>query len=704
MDFIKLNKTLLLSIIIGILVIRFAGDSLLFIIDKLDSNAALIWKFFTTLIFVIPVYILLFRGLKTNVNRYSEEAEQLFFSQLNRISLLLFILLILYLSLHFIRLKSQITGNLIALIVSEVFAVYSVIFSLYILFFIWLWLLTRRHRRTVFQLVILRNGLFYFIIVEILITLFPSLNKPVVGIFTSLMAVFIGFVMLFAAKNNQWLALLPKSEKIKLFWLSLFIILVSSFIGYSIYLRDTILSYSLLSFSPGSYSFVIVVLGFNVMYFLRILATVISSIPTSYIIERKMRELSSLRELNKVVSETIEMNLLLDTVVRLALKSTKSHAGWIELYLKDGTTKISATQNLDEEKIRKLDYDSELGNLLKSIEKPLIIDSVLEDKSVSKLNWTVIPLARTLLAVPLHSGGIKIGVLCVLCVDEYSFDDDDVKILTSFSDNISVAIENARLVKDSIEKERYKQELMLARNITEKLLPRELPNIENYSIKAFSLPAEEVGGDYYDIVNLKNGKPCIIIADVSGKGMSAAFYMAQLKGVVLSLARESTGACELLKRINSTLYDAIDKQMYITMSAFVIDDENGKVSFARAGHMPGLFKNNGKVLEIIPKGIGVALANMDLFNDNIEEIPLDFNNDDIFLLFTDGLNELKNQLQNDLGIEPIINILNNSAKDSPGLIEEKIRKLINEFSGNETQTDDITVVIVKYSSERNRII
>ncbi|TAL70938.1 MAG: GAF domain-containing protein [Bacteroidetes bacterium] len=697
MDLRKLNKTLLLSIIIGTLILRFAGDSFLFIIDKLDTNAAIIWKALTTIVLIIPFYILFFRGLKSSVNRYSEEAEKLFFTQLKRISLLSFILLVFYLSLNYLRLKTQITGNLFALMISEYFAIYSIIISLYIIFFIWLWLLNRRHRRTMFQLVILRNGVFYFIIVEILITLFPSMNKPVVGIFSTSMAIFIGLVMLFTAKNNQWLALLPKSEKIKLFWQSLFIILVNSFIVYSLYLRDTILSYSLLTFSPGAYSFVIIVLGLSILYFLRILATVITSIPTSYIIERKMRELSSLRELNKVVSETIEMNLLLDTVVRLALKSTKSLAGWIELYLKDGTTQVSATQNLDEEKIKILDKSSELEKLFKSIEKPLIIDSILDDKTVSNLNWTVIPNARTMLAVPLHSGGVKIGVLCVLCVDEYGFDDDDVKILTAFSDNISIAIENARLVKDSIEKERYKQELMLAREITEKLLPQELPKIENYSVRAFSLPAEEVGGDYYDIVRLKNGKPCIIIADVSGKGMSAAFYMAQLKGVVLSLARESSGASELLKRINTTLFKEIDRQMYITMSAFVIENNDGKVSYARAGHMPGLFKNNGDVRKIIPKGIGVALAEQELFDENIEEIQLNFNDEDVFLLFTDGLNELKNENKIDLGIEPIAELLKNHAKENTEVIEEKIKKLIKEFSGNMYQPDDITVVIVKYS-------
>jgi serine phosphatase RsbU (regulator of sigma subunit) len=395
------------------------------------------------------------------------------------------------------------------------------------------------------------------------------------------------------------------------------------------------------------------------------------------------------------------MNLFLETVVRLALKSTKGLAGWIELYSDDAKTSLKALQNLNEEQLNKLDKFSDLEKLFRSSEKSLVIDSIYDDKLVSSLNWAAIPEARAMIAVPLFSNSEKIGTLFILCTDEYGFDEDDVKLLSAFSDNVSIALENSRLVKDSIEKERYKKELMLAREITEKLLPQQLPLIKNYYVRAFSIPAEEVGGDYYDIVRLKNGKPCIIIADVSGKGISAAFYMAQLKGVVLSLAKESEGTGELLKRINSTLFGAIERQMYITMSALVIDNENGKVTFARAGHMPGLFKKNGEVQEILPKGIGVGLANNETFDYNIEETELTFNEDDVFLLFTDGLNELKNKNNDELGIEPILNLLKISVRENPDNLEKRIKCLIEEFAGDMAQSDDITVVILKYSKNND---
>ena len=224
------------------------------------------------------------------------------------------------------------------------------------------------------------------------------------------------------------------------------------------------------------------------------------------------------------------------------------------------------------------------------------------------MNWQIAPNAKSIIATPLYSGDERFGTLIVFGSEEYGFENNDIVMMNAYSDNVRVALDNARLLKESIDKERYKRELMLAREIEQKLLPQDLPEIKNFSIASFANPATEVGGDYYDIVYLKNGKPCILIGDVSGKGISAAFYMVLLKGVVLSVARESDGAADILRRINTTLYREMEKQMYITMSAFVIENNDGFISFARAGHLP-LFINRSEGFDLItPKGLGIGLT------------------------------------------------------------------------------------------------
>ncbi|MFA6571850.1 MAG: SpoIIE family protein phosphatase, partial [Bacteroidota bacterium] len=274
---------------------------------------------------------------------------------------------------------------------------------------------------------------------------------------------------------------------------------------------------------------------------------------------------------------------------------------------------------------------------------------------------------------------------------------------SAFSDNVSVAFENARLVKDSIEKERYKRELLLAREIEEKLLPRILPKINNYSLSAFSSPAEEVGGDYYDLVHLKDGKPCLLIGDVSGKGISAAFHMAQLKGVVLAVAPESSGASDILKRINATLYGAMEKQMYITLSAVVVNDENGNITIARAGHMPFLFKHNGDITSILPKGIGIGLAEKSFFNANIEETDCIMQKGDICLLFTDGVNELQNHKNEEFGINSLKQVLRYEIHKNIENLLSDIRIQLKNYSGNVPPHDDMTIVALEFSDKTNTI-
>jgi serine phosphatase RsbU (regulator of sigma subunit) len=296
--------------------------------------------------------------------------------------------------------------------------------------------------------------------------------------------------------------------------------------------------------------------------------------------------------------------------------------------------------------------------------------------------------------VPLFSGDEKIGNLYVIHNDEFGFEQDDVKVLSAFSDNVSIALENSRLVKESIEKEHYKRELMLAREMQKKLLPQELPETRNFTLGAFSLPAEEVGGDYYEICRLADGNICLLIGDVSGKGMTAAFYMAQLKGVALSHAPQTNDPRELIIKINSTMYGSMEKQMFITMSALTIDPDKRIIKIARAGHMPAFISKGDKVEVVQPTGLGIGLAPGELFDRKIDIYTSEFEPGDSCLLFTDGVNELRDGGGRDFGYEPLEEImLKNDYESAEKLIDNVIDRL-REFSGNKPPHDDMTVVAV----------
>jgi serine phosphatase RsbU (regulator of sigma subunit) len=297
----------------------------------------------------------------------------------------------------------------------------------------------------------------------------------------------------------------------------------------------------------------------------------------------------------------------------------------------------------------------------------------------------------------LNRGNERIGTLIVFKLNEYDFEQEELLLMKAFSDNVSIALENSRLLEESILKERYRQELLIARDIEQKLIPAVLPQIPNFSIAGFMIPAEEVGGDYYDVIKLGNGNTCILIGDVSGKGMSAAFYMALLKGVVLGVAHECNSAKEILCKINSILYVNMEKSMFITLHAVCIDNHNGYISLARAGHMPAFVKSDNNIKMLIPRGIGIGLANDEIFNSIIEQETIKLNKNDICLLISDGVNELQNESKEEFGFERLNESLSNFTGDNAELLLNHIITELKNFAGREPQKDDMTIFAIIFS-------
>ncbi len=166
------------------------------------------------------------------------------------------------------------------------------------------------------------------------------------------------------------------------------------------------------------------------------------------------------------------------------------------------------------------------------------------------------------------------------------------------------------LLRQSAEKERLEEELRIARSIQMSLLPKDRITIPGLSIAALCLPATEVGGDYYDFLPMDEDRVAMLIADVSGKGTSAALYMAELKGLMLSLAIIYDSSRKLLVEANKILSENLDSRSFITMAYAVIDMKNRTMTYARAGHSP-IFQvsPNGKgdrARVLAPDGLGLG--------------------------------------------------------------------------------------------------
>jgi len=252
------------------------------------------------------------------------------------------------------------------------------------------------------------------------------------------------------------------------------------------------------------------------------------------------------------------------------------------------------------------------------------------------------------------------------------------------------------LLRQRAEKERLEEELRIARRIQMSLLPQgdvELPGVQ---VAAACLPAAEVGGDYYDILRLGETRLGVLVADVSGKGTSAALYMAELKGLVLSLSRIFDSPRRLLCEANRILAGTIDSRSFITMTYAVLDVEEKRLRFARAGHSPLVrAPEGGGATTLTPAGLGLGIDTGEQFDRLLEERELEVATGDVFLLFTDGLTEAMNESGELFGEARLCSLLTGHGPAASEDLKQRIMDSVHGFVGAAPQHDDMTLVVIR---------
>jgi sigma-B regulation protein RsbU (phosphoserine phosphatase) len=258
------------------------------------------------------------------------------------------------------------------------------------------------------------------------------------------------------------------------------------------------------------------------------------------------------------------------------------------------------------------------------------------------------------------------------------------------------------LLHEKAEKERLEQELRIARSIQMSLLPQEAMTMPGVSLTAHCEPAREVGGDYYDFLPIDEHTVGILIADVSGKGTSAALYMAELKGIVLSLSQRHTSPRELLIEADRIISRHLDSRSFITVTYLVIDSRAGIVHYARAGHcplvyVPGPYATSRTPRLIAPDGLvlGLQLDQGQTFSRLLEEVSLPLGPGDLFLLYTDGLTETMNGEGEYFGDARLAELVGAHADLPADALRERILREIAAFAGPADQHDDMTMVLLR---------
>jgi len=246
------------------------------------------------------------------------------------------------------------------------------------------------------------------------------------------------------------------------------------------------------------------------------------------------------------------------------------------------------------------------------------------------------------------------------------------------------------------ERVRMVKELEIARQVQMKLLPKRSPDIKGFDIAGICIPALEVGGDYYDFIDIPNGNIGIAVGDVSGKGLPAAIYMTLTKGIVQSHADEFISPSVVLSKVNQLLYKSIEKGNFVSMFYAILNLETRKMVLSRAGHNPAvyLFKDE-QVKNLKPSGLALGLEKGELFDKVIRDEEVQLVSGDVVVFYTDGYTEAMNEKKDEFGEDRLISILKSTRLETAEKMISAINKEIKGFAGSAHQHDDMTMVVIK---------
>jgi sigma-B regulation protein RsbU (phosphoserine phosphatase) len=272
------------------------------------------------------------------------------------------------------------------------------------------------------------------------------------------------------------------------------------------------------------------------------------------------------------------------------------------------------------------------------------------------------------------------------------YNESDLEFIYSIGNLAIISLENTRLFYEALEKQKMEEDLLIARDIQRNLLPQTLPDYDHFDIAALNVSSKQVGGDYYDVIPLDDGKFYIAIADVSGKGVPASLMMANIQAFLQVICRQGIRIDEATGMINDLVTANTSEGRFITFFWGYIDTKTNTLTYVNAGHNPPYIIRNSKIIKL-EKG-GIIFGVMKTFTPYIfEEVKL--KKDDVIILYTDGVSEAMN-LNNEEYSEEKLQVIAESLVDKTAEeILNGIKEDVQIFTQGNVQSDDITMIVIK---------
>lgn len=419
-------------------------------------------------------------------------------------------------------------------------------------------------------------------------------------------------------------------------------------------------------------------------------------------------------------AETVDTDLLLERVLHYAVRTCKAGSGVIyllnpdkkiltvravsgvfpPLFEIDSTLlKDSANPSNELRKIlmnRKLNLGETLIGEVAIQGGALHIEDAEMDVRIPQLPIDFLSI-RSLLLAPMRFGNDVIGVMVLANRTGHSrFAASDLSLAQALAAQASVPIHYADLQETLEEKRQLDRDMQIAQQIQSSLLPQDIPQISNIDIATFNHPALDIGGDYYDFIQIDKKHIGIVIADVSGKGIGGALMMAVCRSVLQTNAKNKKDPSEVLIQLNDTLSSNLAEDMFISMLYMILNTDTYHINYARAGHEPPiiLHRESKEIDREETDGIAIGLVDAPTFSSIIKTKEIQLKSGDLVITYTDGITEAMNNKGEEWGLDQLIKTINDHSDNSATNLLNRIEDKVLGFTGDTNQYDDMTMVAI----------
>lgn len=299
----------------------------------------------------------------------------------------------------------------------------------------------------------------------------------------------------------------------------------------------------------------------------------------------------------------------------------------------------------------------------------------------------------SLICTPLNVEEKTIGLVNIIADQAVTYTAGDLKLASALTSQAAVSIENARLQAERLERQKIVQELEIARNIQLSMLPETTPTVAGAEVTAAFLPARQVGGDFYDFIPISDHRLGIVIADVSGKGVPAALFMALSQALMRANALQNAGVAEAVLQTNRLILECAHVDLFVTLFYAILDTRACTLRYVCAGHNPPfLYRQQTGKIELL-EADGIALGVLDEIELEEREVRLEAG--DVIAFYTDGVTEMNNEHEEEFGEDRLMQLMTKHHTMSAHDLIENIKEVIMAFAGTTPQFDDFTLTVVK---------